>query len=107
MKKRSVILKITHLSPKKTFAKLIDSHIELDSIRKLLLEFFYTNYHIFITHIFFNVSFLPKSCEFCKSCEMQFKDKESSHSEVIFAQFTWSLFRSEEHTSELQSRENL
>src|SRR6266496_2332112 len=93
MKKRSVILKITRLSPKKTFAKLIDSCIELDSIRKLLLKFFYTNYHILITHIFFlNMSFPLKSCEFCKSCEMQSRDKELSHSEVIFTQFTSSLF---------------
>src|SRR2546421_366914 len=92
MKKRSVILKITHLSPKKTFAKLINSRIEFDSIRKLLLKFFYTNYHILITHVFFNVFFSPKFCEFCEFCEMQFRDKKLSHSKIIFAQFTSSLF---------------
>src|SRR5947207_10898171 len=89
MKKKSVILKITCLFPEKTFAKLIDFRIELDSIRKLLLKFFYTNYHILITHVFFNVSFPPKSCE---SCEMQSRDEELSHSGVIFTQFTLSLF---------------
>src|SRR5947209_6359678 len=86
MKKRSVILKITHLSPKKTFANLIDSRIELDSIRKLLLKFFYTNCHTLITHVFFNTSF-P-----LKSCEMQSGVEESSHSGVVVAQFTSSLF---------------
>ena len=52
-KSTKILDEITHLFLKKTFAKLINSCIELDSIRKLLLKFFYTNYHILITHIFF------------------------------------------------------
>src|SRR4051794_33532159 len=89
MKKGSVILKITCLFPKKTFAKLIDFCIELDSIGKLLLKLFHTNCHTFITHFFFNVSSPLKSCE---SCKIQSGVEKASHSEVVLAQFTSSLF---------------
>src|ERR1044072_9411558 len=86
MKKRSVILKITHLFPKKTFAKLIDFRIKFESNEKLLLKLFHVNCHILITHFFFNVSSSLKSCEILSRIE------EVLHSGITFAQFTLSLF---------------
>src|ERR1043165_1281944 len=86
MKKRSVILKITRLFLKKTFAKLIDLCIKFESNRKLLLKLFHANCHILITHFFFNIS------SSLKSCEIQSGVEEASHSGVTFAQFTSSLF---------------
>src|ERR1043165_1351163 len=86
MKKRSIILKITRLFPKKTFAKLIDFCIKFESNGKLLLKLFHANCHILITHFFFNVLLL------LKSCEILFGVEEVLHSGITFAQFTSSLF---------------
>src|SRR6266496_5850083 len=91
MNKRSVILKITRLFPKKSFAKLIDFHIELESIGKLLLKFFYTNYHILIVYAFF-FNTLSSSLKFYEFCKILSEIMGSSHSEVMFTQFTSSLF---------------
>src|SRR5688572_23234139 len=86
MKKRSVILKITRLFPKKTFAKLIDFRIKFESNGKLPLKLFHANCHILITHFFFNVSSSLKSCKILSEAE------RSSHSGVVVVQFTSSLF---------------
>src|ERR1044072_4468263 len=79
--KRSVILKITRLFPKKTFAKLIDFRIKFESNGKLLLKLFHANCHILITHFFFNVSSSLKSCKILSGVE------EVLHSGKTFAQF--------------------